>query len=286
MKFINWRTIKEILTDKSALGINLLFIFLLVYIISTGNDHRNIKLPTLIIGISLIIFYVNNLRQPLLWYIFLVILLFDLIGGYYVRANHHFLLIYVTLVVIIYLHNDRIELFTTNVKFLLVIVLMFSGIQKLFSPQFISGDFTYYMINTGRFFKPILYFNQDMNDIIFNNNQQLLEFKRTEPNGMGSTTFNNVIPNMDVVSRLFAWMTISVEIIAGLLLLWKPKNIGTHLFFILLILGIFFTRLENGFLALLATSGIWLTDNIRIKALYAFLSVVFLSLIITGIGFY
>jgi hypothetical protein len=189
-------------------------------------------------------------------------------------------------VVIIFLHNDYIEFFTTNIKLLVVIVLLFSGIQKLLSPQFVSGDFTYYMINTGYFFKPILYLDHDIYDIVLNNKQQLLELKQTDPNEMGSIKLKNVFPNMAGISRIFAWFTIAVEIIAGLLILWKPRHIGTHFIFIMLILGIFLTRLETGFLALLAISGIWLTNNIWIRATYALLAIVFLSLMITQFGFY
>lgn len=286
MNFINWNSIKKVLSDKSTLGIHLLFILLLVYVVSTGDNHRGIKLPALIIGISFIVFFVKQITQPLLWYLFLVILLIDLICDYFVRANHHFLSIYVTLVVIIFLHNDHIEFFTTNIKLLVVIVLLFSGIQKLLSPQFVSGDFTYYMINTGYFFKPILYLDHDIYDTVLNNKRQLLELKQTNPNEMGSIKLKNVFPNIAAISRIFAWFTIAVEIIAGLLILWKPRHIGTHFIFIMLILGIFLTRLETGFLALLAISGIWLTNNIWIRATYALLAIVFLSLMITQFGFY
>jgi len=286
MNRLNWSQIKQQLSDRNALGLKLLFIFMVIYIISTGSDHKKIKLFLIVAGLFLVVFLVKKITQPLLWYIFLTILISDLICDYFVRANHHFLLIYITLLIIIFLHNSKLEDLITNIKLLLVIVLLFSGIQKLLSPQFISGDFYYYMINTGSFFKPILNFNQDINDIIISNKAQIAELGILNPNALNTVKLQNVIPNLDIISRVYAWFSIAMELITGLLILWKPKHLFTHILFILLILGIFFTRLENGFMALLAISGIWLTNNYMIRAIYTILTIVFLSLIVTHIGFY
>ncbi|MEZ4793098.1 MAG: hypothetical protein R2783_06450 [Gelidibacter sp.] len=286
MKLLNWDHIKEILSDKSTLGLKLLFIFLLAYIISTGTDHKMLKLPLLCIGLFLTVFFVKKINQPLLWYAFLVILISDLICDYFVRANHHFLLIYMTILIIVFLHNNRLEDLVINFKLVVVIVLFFSGIQKLFSAQFISGDFYYYMINTGSFFKPILHFDHDMLEVVSGNKTLILELGQTDPNALKSITLRNVVPNLGVISRVFAWLTIILELTVAVLVLLKPKKVGTHLLFILLILGIFFTRLENGFLALLAISGIWLSENIRIRAVYSILVLIFLVFIVTKIGFY
>lgn len=286
MKKLNWNHVKVVLSDKSALGLNLLFIFMVVYISITGGDHRKIKLFLLFGGFCLVALFIRKITQPLLWYIFLTILISDLICDYFVRANHHFLLIYLTVIIIIFLHNSRLEDLITNIKLLLVIVLLFSGIQKLFSPQFISGDFYYYMINTGSFFKPILYFNQEMNDIVLANKAQIAELGKLNPNYTNTIKLQNIVPNLDIISGVYAWFSICIELITGLLILWKPKQVFTHILFILLILGIFFTRLESGFMALLAISGIWLTDNYKIRAIYTGLTIVMLSIIITRIGFY
>lgn len=286
MTQLNWNSIKKTLSDGSGLGLYLLFIFTTVYIILTGGDHRKIKLAFICVGLFLVVLFVKKITQPLLWYIFLAILICDLICDYFVRANHHFLLIYVTLLVIIYLHNSRLEDLMTNIKLLLVIVLVCSGIQKLVSPQFLSGDFYYYMINTGSFFKPILYFNQDMNDIVASNKAQISELGKLNPNASNSVILKDVFPNQASISRVYAWFSICMELMTGLFFLWKPKHLCTHILFILLIMGIFFTRLETGFMGLLAITGIWLTDNYKIRAIYTVLTLVMLSLIITRIGFY
>lgn len=286
MKKLNWNHINEVLSDTSAVGLNLLFIFLVVYSILTGGDHRKIKLFLVLAGLFLVVLFIKKITQPLLWYIFLTILISDLICDYFVRANHHFLLIYLTILVIIFLYNSRLDDFIANIKLLLVIVLLFSGIQKLLSPQFVSGEFYYYMINTGQFFKPILYVNQEISDIVLANKAHIAELGKLNPNASDIVTFQNVAPNLDVICQVYAWFSIVMEIFVSLLILWKPKHSFTHVLFIFLILGIFFTRLESGFMAVLAICGIWLTDNYKVKAIYTVLTIVMLSLIITGIGFY
>ncbi len=286
MNRLNWTSIKHTLSDRTVLGLHLLFIFTVVYIILTGGDHRKIKLVLIASGLFLIALCVKKITQPLVWYIFLTILISDLISDYFVRANHHFLMIYVTILIIIFLRNAKLEDLLTNIKLLLVIVLLFSGIQKLFSPQFISGDFYYYMINTGNFFKPFLYFNQDINDIISNNKAQIADLGNSNPNDLKTVTLKNIVPNLDTISRVYAWFSICMELITALCLLWKPKHTFTHILFILVISGIFLTRLESGFIALLAICGIWLSDNYKIRAIYLVLTLVMFSLIITRVGFY
>lgn len=286
MSKLNWNHIKEVLSDKPTVGLNLLFIFLVAYITLTGGDHRKIKLFLVFAGLFLVALFIRKITQPLLWYIFLTILVSDLICDYFVRANHHFLLIYLTVLIIIFLQNSKLDDIISNIKLLLFIVLLFSSIQKLLSPQFISGDFYYYMINTGSFFKPLLYFNQEMNDIVLANKAQIAELGKLNPNDSNVVKLQNVFPNQDTMCRVYAWFSIFMELITGILILWKPKHIFTHVLFILLILGIFLTRLESGFMALLAISGIWLTDHFKIRAIYVILTVVMLSIMITRIGFY
>ena len=283
---LNWQHIKQVLSDKIALGLYLLLIFMVVYLAITSVAHRRIKVFLLCAALFLIVFFVKKISQVLLWYIFLAILLSDLACDYFVRANHHFLLIYMTVAVIVYLHNSRLDLFVLNIKYLVVIVLFFSGLQKVLSPEFITGDLYYLMINTGGFFKPILYYNPEMIDTIISNKALIAELGTTNPNLLETVTLKPIVPHLDVISFILSWMTIIMELVAAVLILWKPKHIATHIVFILLIMGIFFTRYENGFLALLAISGVWLSEHLRIRIIYTVLAIICFSFILTKIGFH
>ena len=286
MKLLDWTHIKQTLGDKMGLGIKLLFLFLLVYLINTGFGHPRIKLPLLCVILFLVIFFVKSIHQPLIWYLFLTILIFDLMSDYFVRANHHFLIIYMTILVILFLKNGRAEDFITNIKLLVFIVLLFSAIQKLMSSQFLSGDFYYYMFNTGNFFKPLLKFDHEMSTIITQNNASILEFSKTDPNITEHITLQNITPNIPIYSHVFAWFTIILELIAAIAILLKPKHMLSHILFIVLMFGIFLTRMENGFLCLLAISGVWLSETIKMRLAYIAMTILFLSFIIVQIGYY
>ena len=286
MKWMGWNHIKDALADKDTLGLKLFFMFSTVYVVTTGGDHRKIKLFLFCLLVSVLIFFVKNFKQPLLWYLFLAVLINDLICDYFVRANHHFLMIYLTISVIIYLHNSHLEDFTRNIKLLTAIVLLFSGIQKWIAPQFVSGDFYYFMMNIGSFFKPLWYYNSEINEMVMNNKTQIAELIKTDPNEYKSITLQNIAPNLDVKSRVFSWMAIGMEIISALLILWKPKHIVTHIIFILLVSGIFMTRLESGFLTLLAICGLWLSNNIIVRGIYVVLAIIFMATVLTKVGFY
>ncbi|MCK7588970.1 hypothetical protein M0G43_00130 [Subsaxibacter sp. CAU 1640] len=286
MKIFYWKSARASLSDKNMLGLTLFFLFSLTYVITTGVDHRKIKLFLFCLVLTIALLVVKNIKQPILWFLFLIILINDLICDYLVRANHHFLMVYMTISVIIFLSNSKTVDFLRNIQLVTAIILFFSGIHKLISPQFISGDFYYYMINTGSFFKPILYFNHEMNDIVLNNKNLISELGKEDPINSTTITLQNVIPNLDIISRAFAWFTIIIELIVGIAIVWKPKSVMTHLLFIMLVVGIFFTRLENGFLTLLAICGIWLSENHKITAVYLFLAIISMAFVITEIGFH
>lgn len=286
MNFFSKIEFNKRLAEKSSLGEVILLILSLIYLISSNFSQLKIQLPLMLLSIILALFFINKLNQILLWSIFLAIFISELVMKYFVKANHHFLLVYVILLIIFYHKNGRWEDFVANIKWIVVIVLMCSAIQKLISPQFVSGDFYYYMLNTGKFFRPMLYFTPEIKEIIFSNYSQIIELERTNPNLTNSITLQNILPNLDVISRVFAWLTIALEFIIAAVLFWKPKHTFSHILFIILILGIFFTRLESGFLTLLAICGFWLTESLKFRALYVILAIGFMVLIVTQIGFH
>ncbi len=278
--------IKQILEDHTSLGFKLLFLFVIVHLFSSTAGHPWLKMLVLSFALFLIVLFVKKVQQSLLWYIFLALLLFDLICNFFGSANHHFLLIYVTILILQFLKNGRLEQHKTNIGFLLVIVLLFSSIQKLISPQFVTGDFYYYMLNTGKFFKPFLYFSQEMRDIIASNNSKILALENTDPNALKSIHLTDILPNIHIISLVLSWFTIAIELLIALLLFLKPKHILTHLLYIMLILSIFFTRLETGFLALLAIGGFWIAERRKVQVIYMSLAILFMAFMIAKIGFY
>ncbi|HNQ26854.1 MAG TPA: hypothetical protein PKL92_02935 [Aquaticitalea sp.] len=272
--------------DKERLGANLFFLFSSVYLLFSYGDHSRVKTFALTLALTITVVFFKQLRQPFVWYVFLALFLLDLIINYHTRANHHFMLVYLTMAYIMYLNTRNIATFTTNVKWLLFILLFFASVQKLMSSEFVSGNFYYYMINTGKFFKPLAPLDQTVAVVISNNNALIETLNHQDPNQYGTVSLNNILPNIASISKWFAWATIALEFLAGLLIVRKPEYRFTHIIFVILILGISATRLESGFLGLLCISGHWLCNNTIIRKIYVVLTVIFTALTISQLGFY
>ena len=283
---------KNILNQSNfnkLLVINLLFVFICVYIVtgSFSSDTRYFKSILFFVGLALILFSEKKVFNVYIWYVFFSVLLIDIIANYYRMSNHHFLLTYLTLIVILYLKGVYdFELFAKNIKYITIIVMSFTALQKLCTPQFISGEFYYYMFNAGELFKPFVSRNTEMMEAVNFNTLAIQNLELIDPNVSNTITLRNIDPNLKFISILFSWTTVIFEFVIALLLLIKPKSIITHICLIVLIIGIFMTRLENGFLAIITISVFLLTSNSKIRLIYIALILGFLSLIISRIGYY
>jgi hypothetical protein len=267
--------------------INLLFIFICIYIVngSFSSDTRYFKSFLFFVGLAFILFSEKKVFNLYIWYVLFSVLFIDLIANYYRMANHHFLLTYLALIVILYLKGIyNFEVLTKNIKYLTLIVIALAALQKLFTPQFISGEFYYYMFNSGGFFRPFINRNSEMLEVINSNAAAIKNLELIDPNKSNTIPFRSIHPNLEFISVLFSWTTIIYEFIIALLLLIKPKNTITHILLVILIIGIFMTRLETGFLSIITISAFSMTSNSKIKLIYIALVLFFLSLIISRIG--
>ncbi|MGY0408468.1 MAG: hypothetical protein ACWIPJ_08970, partial [Polaribacter sp.] len=249
----NWKNIVNQPNFNKLLVINLLFILLCVYIVGGNiNSHTPyLKSILFFVGLALLLFSEKKVFNIYIWYILFSILLIDLITNYYRMANHHFLLTYITLIILLYVKGIyNFELLTKNIKYLIIIVIAFAALQKLFSTQFITGQYYYYMLNLGGFFRPFISRNAEiMKTVNFNiNNIQRLELMN--PNKYNAITLRNIHPNLKLISVLFSWATVLFEFVIAFLLLIKPKSNSTHVLLIVFIIGTFITRSETGFLSI------------------------------------
>jgi len=173
--------------------------------------------------------------------------------------------------------------FLLSVKYLGAAVMLTAGFQKMMSPEFISGAYCYQMIHTGVFFNPIFRAFQFHTDEIRANEQDLYHFIRSSHRFTGKLIFRELFRYVREFSIVFSWTIILYEILLGCLLLYKPSWKGTHILFVLLILGVFLTRpAEVGFLTLLSIIGLFLTKTNFCKMSYLILIAFLSSLILTN----
>ena len=251
-----------------------------------AEKNRRWKVPLLLIGLLIWILWRNKKKRPVAYLVLFSLLIVDLFNDYFWVANHHFMLIFIVLSVIIYEYHKSNEILLKNVQIIFVIVVLTSVAQKLMSSQFMSGDFYYYMTNRGTLFKSVLRFFPESLNIAKSNAKSIHELQATDPNLGGIINLKNIFPNLGLISHVFAWITVAFEFLVASAILFKPKSIWAHILLILMITGILCTRFETGFMALLAISGLFLCNNIYLRLLYVLIISSCMILIFTKLGFH
>jgi hypothetical protein len=274
------------LKDQIHLGKLMLLLMLVTYLFILAEDQVFWKISIACIGLFTWLLSRNKTKHAVLWIMFFALLLVDLFYSYFWVANHHFLLIFMVLSVMLFSYHKQRNIFLKNIQMLVVIVVLASVVQKVSSRQFMSGDFYYFVLNIGAFFKYFFGFFPESLDLAKSNSESLKLLQETDPNLRGSIVFNNVFLNLKFISVVFAWLTVIVEFLAAMAILFKPKNTWTHLIFIVMIIGVLCTRLETGFMSLLAISGLFLCSNKRLSVLYVLIILGCIALIITKIGYH
>ncbi|WP_299110281.1 hypothetical protein [uncultured Winogradskyella sp.] len=281
-----WSDIQIKLKDQVYLGKLMLLLMLLAYLFILGENQIFWKIPVISVGLITWLLFRNKTKHPIVWIMVFLLLLIDLFYSYYWVANHHFMLIFMVLSVILYSYHNQQRIFIKNIQILAVIVVLASVVHKVSSSQFINGDFYYHALNLGALFKYFFRFFPDSVELANSNTESLKLLHGTDPNLGESIILKNVFPKLRVISVMLVWLTIIVEFIVAMAILLKPKNKWTHLIFIAMIIGVLCTRLETGFMSLLAISGLILCSNRKLSMLYILIILGCIALIITKIGYH
>ncbi len=281
-----WTDIKYKLGDPIGLAIQLLLLLLGIYSLLMAEENRRWKVPVLFIGILSWILLRNKKNHPIIWLVLFTLLMIDLYHDYFWVANHHFMLLFMVLSVLLYSYHKRSEILLKNIQILFVVVVLTSAIQKLMSNQFMSGDFYYYMINRGTLFGNFIRFLPESLEIAKSNSKSILDLQNLDPNLGESITLRNIFPNIGVISHIFAWVTVIFELIVAFAILWKSRSSWTHFLILIMIVGILCTRFETGFMALLALSGLFLCQNLYLRLIYVLIISGCIILIFTKLGFH
>jgi hypothetical protein len=283
---IYWSDIKKKINNSIEISTQLLLILLGAYIFILSESYAIWKIVIILLGSLSWLFFRNKTKHPVIWIVVLGLLVLDLYDSYFWVANHHFMLIFVVLAVILFKYHKQSEVLLKNIQILLIIVVATSALQKLFSSQFMSGDFYYYMINRGSFFSVFIQSVPELSEIANSNKESLVNLQSTDPNTGETIVLKNMFPNLGLICLIYAWITVALEFIVAIAILWKPKSKWTHLFLILMILGILFTRLETGFMALLGICGVFLCQHLKLRVLYVFIVTMCIILIVLKMGYH
>ncbi|HTN45070.1 MAG TPA: hypothetical protein VL098_01895 [Flavipsychrobacter sp.] len=136
-----------------------------------------------------------------------------------------------------------------NSLWLLLVIMLFGAVQKLFSPNYLSGDYMNYVFNVGGLF-PLLGLNSTMGAYFEENRVLVQEFANTYPTMSGAVRLNLLFEHQTVLIYWFSIFIILVEFLFVLALFWK-NEVYKHLFFLVFLITVAFTRQETGFLSML-----------------------------------
>lgn len=281
-----WIAIKNNRNQPISAAIQLLLLVSAIYIFFMGENLRLYKVFILFLGLIAWFFSQNKIKSKSIWIVILALLVLDLFNSYFWVANHHFVLLFMVLSVIFYNYSNNKKNLLDHIKWIVVIVVIFSAIQKLMSSEFMSGEFYYQVINRGFVFRRILNLFPESVAVIESNAELISNLHATDPNLGEGIVLKQVIPQAALISTLFAWITVFVEFFVAIALFLRPKNTWTHVFFILMILGILSIRLETGFMALLAICGVFLCKNEKLRLVHIALVLGCITLIVTKIGYH
>lgn len=281
-----WLSIKDKLNDHIGLATQLLLLVLGIYVLIMAEKHILLKAPLLFIGLLSWFLWRDKTRHPIIWIVLAMLLIFDLINSYFWVANHHFMLLFMVLSVIMHIYIKRNDILLKNIQMLLVVVIFTSAFQKLTSNEFMNGDFYYYMINRGFVFRFFIKFFPESLELVKSNSESLLALHATDPNLAEHVVLKDIVPNLRMISVIFAWFTVVIESLVAIAMLWKPRSTWTHLFYAAMILGILCARFETGFMSLLAICGLLLCNNLKLRLLYIVIGMACITFIVTKIGFH
>jgi hypothetical protein len=281
-----WPYIKDRLKNHIELAMSLLLLALGAYVFVMAEKYRVGKILIIFVGLLVWLLRRDKTNHLSLLITFFALLVFDLFYAYFWLANHHFMLLFMVLAVILYAYHKRNDILEKNIQILLFIVLVMSAFQKVFSSQFMSGDFYYFMANRGYLFNIFISFSPESLAVLKSNSQSVAELQATDPNLGQIIVLKDLFPNTDKFSLIYAWITVVVEFLVAAAILWKPKSTWTHILFIMLILGILCARLETGFMALLGICGIFLCRNSKLRLFYVLIVIGCIAFIVTKRGYH
>jgi len=262
--------------SKIEITAKCLLLFLLLY--STKLNALYLIAILFIVIITAIV-RTDYFKDSKFWILTICLFIPNFIFQYYLVANHYFVMFYMLLVFLLasYFYSDTDNIIRINAKWILAFMMIFAVIHKLLSHQFISGESIGFLMYFGQLFKLFFELFHQNNEILADNSQAI---------NAGISTLSPTLPNLELFSKYFAYVTILVELIFAILLFVK-NTAFKNWFFLGFLSLLILTREENGFIALLCILLMMQLkdqDSYIFRTLYLALYVLSVSLVIVGWG--
>ncbi|WP_149277560.1 hypothetical protein [Pareuzebyella sediminis] len=147
--------------------------------------------------------------------VFSLSLLLGIVYRWYNAPNHLFTLFFLSL--LLFYAEDE-EYFTDNLRWILIVVMGFATMHKVFNPNFMSGDFIAFRVASGDFFRPLIISGlmPEIKEVIAQNVENIRTFVRTDP-VLGKTIILNIgtLP-YEGLRQPFVYSIIGMELLLAL----------------------------------------------------------------------
>ena len=242
---------------------------------------------------ALVIFYAiidkKFLFKPSFWGLTILVIIPEVIRGYYYTGNHTFVLLYLAILLFIasYYSSHRDKILYFNTKLLLTIIMFFAILQKLLSKAFLDGSSLSYVNYSGGFLTHLQRFFPE-NQKIISANKNLIAEQIKNADGLSKTI--DITPVhwlIDFNPKLAVGFILGAEVLF-LVMLFIKNQYARNIYFSLFMLGLVLTRIETGFASLLCIL-LFLQaqkDKIEFRLIYVGLFSLFIALILSKLGHY
>jgi hypothetical protein len=214
---------------------------------------------------------------------------YNVATNYLTVSNHHFLIFYLTIVFVFSLHfkpKERGEFIEKQLVIIFGLVMLLSGLQKLTSSDFISGNFMGYLFYSGGLTKVLS--NIDPINKFVSDNQKLLEqILEIDPLQKNEFSFYNYNKDHIFWLKITSWLIILLELLIGVMAFVMPKHKLFYINSLIMMFGIAITRLETAFISILCIIMLIIIPPCfkRLKYSFMILFCFSLSLILIKMGF-
>ena len=196
---------------------------------------------TLVICLAAVVVFKSQLlEQSRLWFALTLAFALWIAGNPLGVGNHQFVGVYLCLatgLVLVHRDSEWRSQWAFNARWLLVGVMAFATIQKLFSPEYIRGDFWGYFLSFGLAGKFVFGTGLwDSTVSLFQENRETLTTLAT--NGFGDESSAPIKPPFTyfkVVVMAITWATLAAEAVIAITYALFPRSAFTHTFLLVFV---------------------------------------------------
>ena len=284
------KSLKE--EEQISLVLKAFFLIAITFIARLGINTPGIAFPFLFIVLSSLIVGIKAIHNKWIWLAIFIVLLTNVVESFYSPANHHFLLMFASLMLFHVLWKEpeqQRQMLVDNAKWLLIIVLFFVSFQKLLAPSYMNGEFFSYMLMRGQFFIPIPVLHPEYAQWSQQNLDLYYELRKVIPGDQSCLDISVKHKEIfKIAGKALSYFVLFIETLVFFLVAFSKNQKVVHFSLLGLVVCILLARPECGFLSILCGLGLATCppELPRYRLAYLFFILLFTTLIMMQLVYY